>query len=225
MVGTELKSSAAAIRQTAATRRLEALAGVVGSLLFVSVFTIEGARRAGYDAASMYISALSIGPRGWIQIANFMVFGALLLLFARGVAAEFGSTARIGVTLLSLIGSSFVASGPFVMDPVGVAFTQMSLHSQLHYLFGAIVFSLAPVSCFVFFRRFGQTPAWRPLRWWTLGLGIVMVVGIGFLKVAAFPANALHPWLGVIQRATIIPFFIFVLMFGLAMLRRVEVEP
>jgi hypothetical membrane protein len=221
----EGKVTAIAARQTAATRRLEAWAGVVGSLLFVSVFTIEGALRPGYDAASMYISALSMGPRGWIQIVNFMVFGALLLLFARGVAAEFGRTARVGVTLLILIGLSFIASGPFVMDPVSVAFTKMSLHSQLHYLFGAIVFSLAPVSCFVFFRRFGQAPTWRALRWWTLGLGIVMVVGIGFLKAAALPpANALHPWLGVIQRATIIPFFIFVLMFGLAMLKRVEVD-
>ena len=222
MIDAELRSPVTAPRQTAVTRRLGAWAGVIGSLLFVGVFTIEGMLRPGYDAASMYISALSLGPRGWVQIANFMVSGLLIALFARGVAAAFGKTAPIGMVLLTLIGLSLIASGPFVMDPVGASFAQMSLHSQLHYLFGAVVFSLAPVSCFIFFRRFRQTPAWRPLRWWTLALGLVMVVGIGFLKAAALapPSDPLHAWLGVIQRATLIPFFLWVLTFGLALLRR-----
>jgi hypothetical membrane protein len=218
----QLKSPATPSRQALAAHRLGAWAGVIGSVLFVGVFTIEGLLRPGYDTASMYISALSIGPRGWIQVANFMVVGLLIVLFARGVAAEFGKTAPIGVTLLTLIGISLFASGPLVMDPATVPFMQMSLHSQLHYLFGAIVFSLAPASCFAFFARFGRIRTWRALRWWTLGLGIVMVVGIGFLKAASLPSpsNALHPWLGVIQRATIVPFFIWVFFFGLRMLGR-----
>ena len=203
------------------TARLGAWAGVIGSVLFVAVFTIEGQLRPGYEPASMYISALSLGPRGWIQMANFMAVGLLILLFARAVAATFGKTAPIGVALLTIIGIGFFASGPFVMDPAATPFDRMSLHSKLHYLFGAIVFSFAPISCFVFFRRFSQAPAWRSLRWWTLGLGIVMVVGIGFLKAAALPASTvLHPWLGAIQRATLIPFFIWVFGFGVAMLDR-----
>ena len=201
-------------------RRLGAWSGVTGSTIFVSVFTIEGLLRPGYDAASMYISALSIGPRGWIQITNFIVVGVLIVLFANGVAAEFGKTAGAGVTLLTLIGLSLTASGPFVMDSTTDAFLEMSTHSRLHYLFGAIVFSLAPASLFVFAARFRRVPAWRALRWWTLAAGIVMVVGIGFLKIAALPSNVFHPWLGLIQRATIVPFFIWVFIVGLAMLKR-----
>jgi hypothetical protein len=223
MGDSELQSLAAPTsRQAQAMRRFGAWAGVIGSMLFVSVFTIEGLLRPGYDPASMYISALSLGPRGWIQITNFIVVGLLIILFAKGVATEFGVTAHIGVTLLMLIGTSLVASGLFVMDPATVPFFQMSAHSELHYLFGAIVFSLAPASCFVFFTRFSRVSAWRACRWWTLGTGIVMVVGIGFLKTAALslPSNVLRPWLGAIQRATIVPFFIWVFIFGLAMLRR-----
>jgi hypothetical protein len=37
------------------------------------------------------------------------------------------------------------------MDPVGTPFFEMSLHSYLHYAFGILVFSLAPVSRFIFF--------------------------------------------------------------------------
>lgn len=187
-------------------RRLGAWAGVIGSTIFVSVFTIEGLLRPGYDAASVYISALSIGPGGWIQITNFIVVGLLIVLFANGVAAELGETARTGVTLLTLIGLSLTASGPFVMDLTADSFIQMSTHSKLHYLFGAIVFSLAPASLFVFATRFSGVPFWRALKWWTLAAGIVMVVGIGFLKIAALPSNVFHPWLGLIQRADHRPF-------------------
>jgi hypothetical protein len=202
--------------------RIGAWAGLIGSVTFVAVFTIEGLLRPGYDPASMYISALSLGPRGWIQIANFMVAGALIVLFARGIAARFGGS--LGTTFITLIGIGLFASGPFVMDPVGTSFFQMSGHSKLHYLFGAVVFSLAPASCFVFFWYLGRAPGWRMFRWWTLALGLVMVVGIFFLKAAALPpsSNSLHPWLGAIQRATLIPFFLWVFTFALTLVRPQE---
>ena len=61
---------------------------MIAPVLFVAVFTIEGSLRVGYDPISSYVSELSLGPRGWIQIANFVVFGALVLVFASGVAAS-----------------------------------------------------------------------------------------------------------------------------------------
>jgi hypothetical protein len=89
----------------------------------------------------MFVSALSLGPRGGIQIANFVISGALIALFARHVTSEFkeGKLWRIGAGLLSIIGFSILASGPFVMDPVGVPFFEMSWHSYLHYAFGNLV--------------------------------------------------------------------------------------
>jgi len=56
-----------------------------------SNFMIEGWLHPGYDPLKMYVSALSLGPRGWVQIVNFMVFGGLLIVFTRAVAAEFRS--------------------------------------------------------------------------------------------------------------------------------------
>jgi hypothetical protein len=41
----------------------------------VAVFTIEGWLRPGYDPLSTYVSALSLGLHGWIQIVNFIVLG------------------------------------------------------------------------------------------------------------------------------------------------------
>jgi Protein of unknown function (DUF998) len=70
--------------------------------LFVALFTAQGWMRAGYDPASMFVSELSLGPWGWVQIANFVITGLLLIWFASGVRAIFpaGKAARVGPLLL-----------------------------------------------------------------------------------------------------------------------------
>lgn len=60
-------------------------AGVIGPLLFIVVFLFEGATRPGYNAWRMFVSQLATGPGGWVQVANFLVFGSLMLVFALGL--------------------------------------------------------------------------------------------------------------------------------------------
>jgi hypothetical protein len=45
---------------------------MIGPALFVLVFTLEGWLRPGYDPLAMYVSALSLGPSGWIQITQLL---------------------------------------------------------------------------------------------------------------------------------------------------------
>jgi hypothetical protein len=137
-------------------RRIAAWAGMIGPALFVAIFTIEGWLRPGYQPLKMYVSELSLGPRGWIQIANFIVLGVLLLAFARGVAAEFrtGKASRSGPILLTIIAILFLVSGPLLMDPTGTPLNQVTVHGTIHGLAGGIIFLLMPISCFVFLRRF-----------------------------------------------------------------------
>jgi hypothetical protein len=110
----------------------------------------------------MFISELSLGPWGWVQIVNFMIFGLALLVFAMSVALEFGDTrsARVGLTLLVIMGISMLASGPFVIDPVisagpvvidpvAVVPHHMSFHSKFHYALGTLFYLLAPATCSV----------------------------------------------------------------------------
>jgi uncharacterized protein DUF998 len=147
-------------------RQLAAWAGMIGPALFAAIFTIEGWLRPDYESLGMFVSELALGARGWIQVVNFIVFGVLFLVFTHGVAAAFpdGKASRVGPILPTIIGISFLASGPFVMDPVTISQDQMSWHGKLHMnLFGALVFSMSPVSCFVFLRRFREDPKWRSL--------------------------------------------------------------
>ena len=200
-------------------RVLAGWAGMIGSALFVLVFTMEGWLRPGYDWRSTFISELSIGPRGWIQILNFIILGTLFLVFTWGVAAEFreGKASKAGPLLLAIIGFGFLISGPLVTDLAATPRDQMSLHGIFHGIFGALVFSLAPVSCFVFWRRFREDPNWKHLQGWTLTAGIITTAAVVLLSAAtktAVTPNALTPWNGLIQRTVIVPYLIWIFTFA-----------
>ena len=206
-------------------RVLAGWAGMMGSALFVTVFTLEGWLRPGYDPRSTFISELSIGPRGWVQILNFIILGTLFLVFTWGVVDEFreGKASKAGPILLAIIGFSFLVSGPFVTDVAATPRDQMSLHGILHGIFGALVFSLSPISCFVFWRRFRQDPNWQILKGWTLAAGIITTAAVILLSAAiktqVIP-NVFTPWTGLIQRMVIIPYLTWIFFFAFALRKR-----
>jgi hypothetical membrane protein len=203
-----------------------AWAGIIAPVLFVLVFTIESFLRPGYDPMKTFISALSLGSRGWIQIANFILFGILLLLFTLGVANEFkkGKASKWGVILLAALGSCYLLSGPFVMDATGTPLSGTSFHGILHGIFGAIVFVVMPISCFVFLRRFREDPKWKGLYGWTLALGILVALGVLLMIVGIkIPTTAVYftNWIGLIQRIALVAWMTWLFGFGVGILKRI----
>src|SRR2546425_13214700 len=95
------------------------VAGVVGPLLFIVVFLIEGATRPGYSAWRHFVSQLATGPAGWMQVANFLVFGSLMLAFAAGLrqALRPGRASIAAPIFVGLFGSIMIVAGIFVTDP------------------------------------------------------------------------------------------------------------
>lgn len=194
------------------------MAGMIGAVLFVSVFTVSGWLYPGYSATRMFVSELSLGPHGWVQILNFVLTGALMLVFGLGLAAHFsvGAASRAGPALIQGIGVSLMASGPFTTDPSAM-FQQASIHGVVHGIFGALVFTFAPISCFVFYRRFRRDAGWRPLAGWTLATGVVLAVGVVLLKISQQPESVLFEWKGLVQRVILFAFmaWIFAVAFHL----------
>jgi hypothetical protein len=213
--------------------RLASWAGVFGPIVFVATYTLEGFMRPGYDAQKMFISELGIGPRGAIQCANFIFVGALILVFAWGVRRELpdGKASRAGPIILAVIGLSLLASGIFVMDPVtsttyrtAPPMDQLSLHAKAHGILGALFFSFAPVSCFVFLRRFREEPRWRPMVAWCIGAGVLLVAAILLLRIGPtkppHPPNVLNDWCGVLQRVAAMAFFGWLCRFAWSLRRQ-----
>lgn len=197
----------------AGRRRVElaAVAGMIGAVLFVSVFSVYGWLYPGYSPTRMFVSELSLGTYGWIQILNFVLTGALVLAFGRGLAAHFttGAASRTGPVLVQIIGVSLIASGPFTTDPSSML-DQASVHGVVHGIFGALVFTFAPLSCFVFYRRFRRDADWRPLAGWTLANGVVLTVGIVVLKISQQPGSGLFEWKGLVQRVILVTFMTWI---------------
>lgn len=99
-------------------------AGVVGPLLFTGVYLVLGATRPGYDPLRHQVSLLSLGDGGWLQVASFLVNGALLVVFGIALRARLGtgsaerSGALAGPAALGLAGLGLVVAGLFSTQPL-----------------------------------------------------------------------------------------------------------
>jgi hypothetical protein len=158
--------------------------GLIGPVLFTVTYLIEGITRPGYDGWRQPISALSLGPGGWVQQANFVVFGLLVGCFAIALRAALvpgvGATrAPIlqGVTALGLIVAGLFSQDPALGYPPGtLAPATPTPHAVLH-LAGTIISLTARVGwCFVMARRFAQEPHWRGWATYAIATGILEIV-------------------------------------------------
>lgn len=155
-------SPPAAAVSTAGTGLL--VCGVLAGPLFVTVTAIGIVSREGFDLRRNGISQLSLGDRGWIQIANFIVAGLLSIAFALGArrALRPGIGAVAAPVLISGYGLGLVATGLFLVDP-GVGFPpgtpdilpdRLSWHGAVHAVAPPVAFGLLVGVCFIFARRF-----------------------------------------------------------------------
>jgi Protein of unknown function (DUF998) len=100
--------------------RLAALAGMVGPIAFafglacVTWTEYDFLRELGFSVTdhgdSAWPSGLAQGPHGWVQIANYALFGVLVLGFLAELRFEFlrRRSRRVATTLLAMLGLGFV---------------------------------------------------------------------------------------------------------------------
>ncbi len=134
-------------------------AGVVGPCLFTLVWLVEESLRPDYHSIRNWISELSLTGRGWIQIASFLVSGALIIAFSRGLRATNinGLASRWGPRLIAITGVALCAAGVFVIDP-GLGYppgtaASMSWHGMLHQVAGLVVFLSLALAAIAYSRR------------------------------------------------------------------------
>src|SRR5262245_26521415 len=95
------------------------MCGLLAGPIFVLVGLIQAFTIPGFDLTHHYLSQLSSGELGWIQMANFIVSGALTIAAAVGVRRALGGgrMGKVGPVLLGLYGLGFFLAGVFVADP------------------------------------------------------------------------------------------------------------
>ena len=204
-------------------RIIHGVAGI-GPLLFLAVATAEGFLRAGYDPMAQPISALALGPRGWIQEVNFALLAASLFSFAAvlrtGLRSGMASVAGPGVFVLMTIGIAM--AGIFTMDAPGTAQT---LVGQLHMVGGFLFFPWMPVVLLLLARRFRRDARWRTHFTYTLATGLVCLATIVFFLLFVGPPpwpRPLSALAGLVQRLQLLPFFTWMAIVAHVAYRRVN---
>ena len=169
-------------------------AGTAGGLVFTAAYLAEGATRLGYAALAEPISALSLGPGGWVQRLSFIVFGAAMAASAVGWRTVLrGGPGGTAYPLLRVIaGLGLVLDGLFSQDPApgyppGARVVAATLHGQVHNAGAVITITALAASCFVLARRFAAEPAWRPWAAYAAATGVATIVFI-----TAFGATGGH---------------------------------
>src|SRR5262249_50357900 len=160
----------------------------IGPTLFILTFLAEDATRPSYSPWRHMVSELSLSDQGWVQIANFLVCGALMLCFAVGLrqVLRSGPGAGWGPALLAVFGLSLLVAGAFVTDPSlgyppGSSGSVQSLHGTIHGTNAPVAFGSLAAAILVFARRFARDPAWRGWAWYSFAAAILFV---GFFVAA-----------------------------------------
>ena len=178
-------------------RRLSSalLGGVVGPPLFVAVFLVDGFIHPAYNSVTDFVSELSRGELGWLQVVNFLVFAGMMLMFAAGIrwGAPVGPGSVAGSALFAIIGVSLVLCGLFVTDP-HTAKVQ-TVQGMIHIFAAMPVFGGMALACSIFARRFQGF-----LRWYSLASGALVLVS----WVAIFPVGYPFGIIGIMQRVAIL---------------------
>ncbi|MET9019551.1 DUF998 domain-containing protein [Actinopolymorpha sp. NPDC004070] len=202
----------AAARSTSGRERALLTCGVVGPIVFVVAFLVEGATRPGYSALRHPVSSLALGEYGWTQRANFLLTGILLLAFAVGSRPALRRMYAAGVWAPILLGGvavGLLGAGVFATDPVGdyppgtpVPAPQTTT-GNLHDAFSALVFLGLPLACCVVGYRFARA-GHRGRAAYSVATAVVFLA-LFFLSSAGFSQQtALAPVGGLFQRLTLV---------------------
>lgn len=163
------------------------VAGVVAPLVFTVVWLVDGATRAGYDPMRHQVSLLSLGERGWLQVASFLVTGVLLLAFARGLREVLhdGSAAHVAPGAIAVSGVGLLLAGVFSTQPMfgyppgapeGLA-AAVTLTDAMHLL-----------AAFLLFAGLIALPLALARRWWRAGdrawaIASAVIAGVVFVTL------------------------------------------
>jgi len=185
--------------------RWAAWAGIAGPLLFTAGFLAQQVYRGDdFDAIAQPVSALEAGSDGWIQQANFVVLGVLLLVFSVGLhrgldRARYGA---IGPALLAWAATGlFVAAAiPLRGDSAGQVYDPGG-----HFVSGITFFLGTALAQLVLSRRLAKDPHFRSLAGYAAICGAVALVGFVVMARFAMPDDTpLHAVAGLIQRAVLV---------------------
>lgn len=157
------------------------IAGILGPIIFISTFLLDGLLTPGYSLVDRPISDLALtGTYGWIQDVNFAVLGILLILFALGFPRllEMINRGRFGLAssiLLEISGAGYVLVAVFPAQSPGES--PYVLHAVMHSIGFSIIFLSYGVALLVAGVAFRASKgSWHRLAWYSIATALFPII-------------------------------------------------
>lgn len=178
--------------------------GILGPLIFLIVYFIFGSVSPDFDMLRQPLGRLELVDYGWIQSANFIVYGLFTCAFALGLRDELQS----GPSLIKL---------PLlqVLTAVAMILLGIYIHEPVH-TYASVFLSATLVAGFLLFaHRFANNPQWKG---WVVPTNLC-AFGIIMLSVLYWYANDIDsPIAGVFEQLLIAIRMIWLVAFILKLL-------
>lgn len=177
--------------------------GIIAGPFYLAVSLIQVFVRDGFDLARHPLSLLANGPGGWVQTANFVLTGLMVLAAAVGFRRVLGPNSRAVTWFLGGFGVAMIVAAIFPADPVdgfppgtpeGFP-TSISTTGLLHFVAGALGFTFLAISCFAAARAMSRRKVSSLAR---LSLLSGLAVVLGFFGGPVFPLGILGIWFAVV---------------------------
>lgn len=193
--------------------------GAIAGPLYVTVSLAQALSHDGFDLTRNAWSQLGAGPAGWIQIANLVLTGAMLIAFSFGLARTVSG--RAAPVLLGVFGAGMVVAGfnpadPGFGYPVGVpAPASPSGHAIAHMASAGVGFFCAVAAMIVMGRTFAKQGR-RVLAWSSRTSGVFFLAAF-----VALATGAGHPALVIAFTIAVIALFGVLAVIAVQQYRRV----
>lgn len=187
--------------------------GILASSVFLVVTALQ--LPPGYDPLRHPVSALALGPDGWVQTLNLVVTGSLLAAFALGLwrspARGAAPPTLMSLATLGIFGVALFATDPVSGYPPGTAAMAAGTPiGLLHNTFAGLFFVALAATALVAANRTGRTGFARYSMLSTVAvLAGCALAGLGFMQVPV-----LVNWAGLLQRVAIIAAFAWLAVFS-----------
>jgi len=178
--------------------------GTLAGPFYLAVALIQVRFREGFDVARHPLSVLALGPGGWIQTANFVITGLMVIAAAVGFGRALAWKPRSLTWFLAGFGLCMIVAAIFPSDPMdgfppGTPAgppTSISAIGLVHFASGALGFACLAISCFIAARSMSRRRA-PSFAWLSLLSGLAVV--LGFFGGMAFPWGIWGIWFAVVE--------------------------
>lgn len=206
------------------TRSLLGYGPLAGTVFVGSIF-LQGLTRRGFSIPHDDASLLANGPLGWIQVATFLVAGAMTVAFAVGARRALAGRAggKWGPRLIGLYGAGLMAAGLLRADPAdgfgpgapaGQA-AHISWHGDGHLIAASIGFIALIAACFVIARYFSRQGC-RGMAIYSRITGVVFLAGFAGVSTGSGSSAIVLPFY-----AAVLATFAWLAVVAVSLYRRV----